>query len=350
MMTNTHPSTKTSTDSLMKNEGSYEISIPFEDNNGDQTNYFNQSQQPFEDHPSTGQQAPCDSYLLISNLRMQLQISLEKNSWLQKRIEDLEEERDFLRCQLERFINFTKSQELNDRQAEPPQASPQKTPSRRPSSPFPTPMTTRSSVSRQQASRKRPSSVQGELVLTLNTEQQSQVFQKLTAEEDYEDVVEEYLEEDGYLEEEEMLSFEEDGKMSKKGRSGGNAIPGTRVKRTRVFRIKRGMERQRVKDPAGVLIRYKKILVTYQKLKSMSKAFQVHGVDRNTVASTTPIAELLLVAPEKVPDVGEFDPSKEKLLDYARRCYKALDEASQAKVQALKKNNLLLPISYRFRN
>ena len=35
-------------DSLMKNEGSYEISIPFEDNNGDQTNYFNQSQQPFE--------------------------------------------------------------------------------------------------------------------------------------------------------------------------------------------------------------------------------------------------------------------------------------------------------------
>lgn len=105
-----------------------------------------------------------------------------------------------------------------------------------------------------------------------------------------------------------------------------------------------------MKDPAGVLIRYKKILVTYQKLKSMAKAFQVHGVDRNTVASTTPIAELLLVAPEKVPDVGEFDSSKEKLLDYARRCYKALDEAAQAKVQALKKNNLLLPISYRFRN
>lgn len=105
-----------------------------------------------------------------------------------------------------------------------------------------------------------------------------------------------------------------------------------------------------VRDPAGVLIRYQKILVTYQKLKSMAKAFQVHGVDRNTVASTTPIAELLLVAPEKVPEVGEFDPSKEKLLDYARRCYKALDEAAQAKVQALKKNNLLLPISYRFRN
>lgn len=105
-----------------------------------------------------------------------------------------------------------------------------------------------------------------------------------------------------------------------------------------------------VKDPAGVLLRYNKILVTYQKLKSMSRAFQVHGVDRNTVASTTPIAEMLLVAPEKMSEVGEFDSSKEKLLDYARRCYKALDEEAHAKVQTLKKNNLLLPISYRFRH
>lgn len=128
----------------MKNEGSYEISIPFEENNGDQTGYFNQTEQPYEgmiclsfvygkhffwscyfvvlytglifaiDHPSAGQPAPCDSYLLISNLRMQLQISLEKNSWLQKRIEDLEEERDFLRCQLDRFISITKSQEFTN--------------------------------------------------------------------------------------------------------------------------------------------------------------------------------------------------------------------------------------------
>lgn len=140
-----------------------------------------------------------------------------------------------------------------------------------------------------------------------------------------------------------------------------------------------------VKDPDGVLFRYKKILATYQRVRSMSRAFQIHGVDRNTMASTSPIAELLLVAPEKVQnetfylifnfffgshlrslliqsivvlglcrlqvaEVGEFEASKEKLLDYARRCYKTMDEQTHAKVQTLKKTHKLLPISYRFRN
>lgn len=192
-----------------------------------------------------------------------------------------------------------------------------------------------------------------------------------------------YLE-DSYLEEEEMMSGEDviTDNMSLRniGAAGRPSGSHPALKRRRVFRIARGRERQRgdygrsqrvnltvkwffsfwmlvplsflvatpVKDAAGVLFRYKKILVTYQRLKNMSKAFQIHGVDRNTVASTTPIAELLLVAPEKVAEVGEFDPSKEKLLDYARRCYIALDPQTLSKVQALKKNNLLLPISYRY--
>lgn len=61
-----------------------------------------------------------------------------------------------------------------------------------------------------------------------------------------------------------------------------------------------------VKDPDGVLFRYKKILTTYQRVRSMSRAFQIHGVDRNTMASTSPIAELLLVAPEKVQTVWQL--------------------------------------------
>ncbi|XP_064359688.1 coiled-coil domain-containing protein 106 isoform X2 [Dromaius novaehollandiae] len=111
----------------------------------------------------------------------------------------------------------------------------------------------------------------------------------------------------------------------------------------------RTRERQRVKDADGVLCRYKKILTTFQKLKSMSRAFEHHRVDRNTVALTTPIAELLLVAPEKLAEVGEFDPAKERLLEYSRRCFLALDDETLRKVQALKKSKLLLPITYRFK-
>ncbi|XP_013923481.1 PREDICTED: coiled-coil domain-containing protein 106-like, partial [Thamnophis sirtalis] len=104
-----------------------------------------------------------------------------------------------------------------------------------------------------------------------------------------------------------------------------------------------------VKDVDGVLCRYKKILCTFQKMQSMSRAFEHHRVDRNTVALTTPIAELLIVAPEKLAEVGEFDPSKERLLEYSRRCFMALDDETLKKVQALKKSKLLLPITYRFK-
>ncbi|XP_051949146.1 coiled-coil domain-containing protein 106-like isoform X1 [Xyrauchen texanus] len=338
-MADAQRNTRSSSVTDLKNEGGYEISIPFENSNPDESGFYNQNDQAFDAESASGQVPPCSPYFLISSLRAQLQISLEKNSWLQKRIEDLEEERDFLRCQLDRFIFTSKSQERNEPQVDSMQKPTNQKPlTRKASTPSPTPMTTRSGqILTRNQKRSRKSSTQDE-----------------DEEEEEEEVIEEeYIEEEGYVEEEQIVTDEDgddsDSKSSRKSRS--SRMNGqTRMKRRRVFRIARGMERQRVKDPAGVLLRYKKILVTYQKLKSMSRAFQVHGVDRNTVASSTPIAELLLVAPEKVAEVGEFDSSKEKLLDYARRCYKALDEAAHAKVQALKKNNLLLPISYRFRH
>ncbi|XP_070996326.1 coiled-coil domain-containing protein 106-like isoform X2 [Oncorhynchus clarkii lewisi] len=260
----------------------YEVSFPFEENQG-RSAYLNQSEQILEE--SASEMPPHYSpFMLITNLRTHLCVSLEKNSWLQKRIEDLEEERNFLRCQLERFVSSMRTPESN-------------------------------------------------------LKQEVRVIEE-----------DKYFEEDGYMEEEEVEEEDDssDEKMSKKKGSRNGGEP--RMKMRRVFRITRGKERQRVKDPDGVLHRYQKILLTYQRLRSMSKAFQVHRVDRNTMASTSPIAELLLVAPEKVAEVGEFESSKEKLLDYARRCYKALDEPMHAKVAAMKKNHLLLPISYRFRN
>ncbi|GAB0202114.1 coiled-coil domain-containing protein 106 [Grus japonensis] len=188
---------------VKKDEEAFEISIPFEEPPHVEPPIFyslSPPQSSFEEPPGA---------------RAQLHLALERNAWLQKRIEDLEEERDFLRCQLDKFIS---------------------------------------------------------------------------------------------------------------GARGGD-----------------------VKDADGVLSRYKKILTTFQKLKSMSRAFEHHRVDRNTVALTTPIAELLLVAPEKLAEVGEFDPSKERLLEYSRRCFLALDPDTLQKVQALKKSKLLLPITYRFK-
>ncbi|XP_006868344.1 PREDICTED: coiled-coil domain-containing protein 106 [Chrysochloris asiatica] len=198
----------------MKDDETLEISIPFDQAPHLDPQIFyslSPSRGNFEESPEAGSPA----LALMNGVKAQLHMALERNSWLQKRIEDLEEERDFLRCQLDKFISSARIDS--------------------------------------------------------------------------------------------------------------------------------------VKDADGVLCRYKKILGTFQKLKSMSRAFEHHRVDRNTVALTTPIAELLIVAPEKLAEVGEFDPSKERLLEYSRRCFLALDEETLKKVQALKKSKLLLPITYRFK-
>ncbi|XP_026203810.1 coiled-coil domain-containing protein 106b [Anabas testudineus] len=314
----------------------YEVSFPLEDSIERPPAYhLNQNQQmmdePVVQEPPPSQYSP---FILVSNLRAHLYVALEKNAWLQKRIEELEEERNFLRCQLDRFIVSMRSPEEWCADAQrgvkvQPVSSP---------SP-PSPMTTRSGMTLKRLQGPAPRTRRSTAI---------PVKQEFHLEED------KYYTEDEYLEEEEEEEEEEDEDSSvekgskKKGRGRANGEP--RMKMRRIFRITHGRERQRVKDPDGVLIRYKKILSTYQRVRSMSRAFQIHGVDRNTMASTSPIAELLLVAPEKVAEVGEFDASKEKLLDYARRCYKTMDDPTHAKVQTMKKTHKLLPISYRFRN
>ncbi|XP_029985568.1 coiled-coil domain-containing protein 106-like isoform X2 [Sphaeramia orbicularis] len=314
----------------------YEVSFPLEENMDPPPSYHLTNGTQMTDDPGLQDpppHAPYSPFILVSNLRAHLYVALEKNVWMQKRIEELEEERNYLRCQLDRFIISMRSptEQVTDWGGDSQRGV--KVQPTVPPNP-PSPMTTRSGMTLKR--------LQGPGLRPRRGTAPIPVKQEFHLEEDKYYTDAEFVEE----EDEEDDSSVETKKKGRGRRNGGEP----RMKMRRIFRISHGRERQRVKDPDGVLIRYKKILSTYQRVRSMSRAFQIHGVDRNTMASTSPIAELLLVAPEKVADVGEFDPSKEKLLDYARRCYKTMDEQTHAKVQSMKKTHKLLPISYRFRN
>ncbi|XP_066127047.1 coiled-coil domain-containing protein 106 [Saccopteryx bilineata] len=270
---------------LKRDDEAFEISLPFEDAPHIHPQLFyslSPSQGNFEEPP----EAASPTVALMNGVRAQLHMALERNSWLQKRIEDLEEERDFLRCQLDKFISSARMDAEDHCRGKP---GPRRT------------------------------------------------------------------EGDGRGGATGEASDPESAASSLSGASEGSSIMERKRQKQkggtgrRRFGKPKTRERQRVKDADGVLCRYKKILGTFQKLKSMSRAFEHHRVDRNTVALTTPIAELLIVAPEKLAEVGEFDPSKERLLEYSRRCFLALDEETLKKVQALKKSKLLLPITYRFK-
>ncbi|KAJ0003665.1 hypothetical protein NQD34_008763 [Periophthalmus magnuspinnatus] len=308
----------------------YEVSFPLDDGvQRPHAYHINHGPRMVDEGVQEPPPSPYSPFILVSNLRAHLYVALEKNAWLQKRIEELEEERNFLRCQLDRFIVSMRAQ---DDWSMDPQRGVKVQPDSSPSPP--SPMTTRSGMTLKRLQggariRHRASAIP--------------VKQEYHLEEEKFYTEDEFVEE---AEEEEEDSSVEKGSKKSRGRESGEP----RMKMRRIFRITHGRERQRVKDPDGVLIRYKKILTTYQRVRSMSRAFQIHGVDRNTMASTSPIAELLLVAPEKVAEVGEFEASKEKLLDYARRCYKTMDEDTHSKVQTMKKTHKLLPISYRFRH
>nr|XP_035952717.1 coiled-coil domain-containing protein 106 isoform X2 [Halichoerus grypus] len=270
---------------VKKDDEAFEISIPFDETPHLDPQIFyslSPSRGNFEEPP----EAASPTVALMNGVRAQLHMALERNSWLQKRIEDLEEERDFLRCQLDKFISSARIDAEDHCRVKPG-----------------------------------PRRVEGDGRGGAGGEASDPESAASS-----------------------ISGASEEGSTMERKRQKQKGGAGRRR-----FGKPKARERQRVKDADGVLCRYKKILGTFQKLKSMSRAFEHHRVDRNTVALTTPIAELLIVAPEKLAEVGEFDPSKERLLEYSRRCFLALDDETLKKVQALKKSKLLLPITYRFK-
>ncbi|KAK2089210.1 hypothetical protein P7K49_035117 [Saguinus oedipus] len=271
--------------SPVKENEAFEISIPFDEAPHLDSQIF-YSLSPSRGNLEGPPEDTSPTRALMNSVRAQLHMALERNSWLQKRIEDLEEERDFLRCQLDKFISSARMDAEDHCRVKPG-----------------------------------PRRIEGDSRGGAGGEASEPESAASS-----------------------LSGASEEGSASEKRRQKQKGGGGRRR-----FGKPKARERQRVKDADGVLCRYKKILGTFQKLKSMSRAFEHHRVDRNTVALTTPIAELLIVAPEKLAEVGEFDPSKERLLEYSRRCFLALDDETLKKVQALKKSKLLLPITYRFK-
>ncbi|KAI4806781.1 hypothetical protein KUCAC02_017580 [Chaenocephalus aceratus] len=114
-------------------------------------------------------------------------------------------------------------------------------------------------------------------------------------------------------------------------------------------RSKRGKDysRKRATGVQYVIHRYKQVLSSFIKKKSMSEAFRHLGIDRNTIANTACIAELHLAGKDMVPLVGVFRQGEETLVSYAQRCTLVIDSDADLsrRIDIMKANGELLPIS-----
>ncbi|XP_048027294.1 coiled-coil domain-containing protein 106-like [Megalobrama amblycephala] len=107
------------------------------------------------------------------------------------------------------------------------------------------------------------------------------------------------------------------------------------------------MARARTTD--DVVHRYHKVMKAYKSQGSMTKAFKMVGVDRNTLALSAPLAEIAIACPKFLKSLPPFNLRKEKLLDYSKRCAESMTPEVSTKIEELKAKGKLLPIKYKYR-
>ncbi|KAI4873405.1 hypothetical protein NFI96_021701 [Prochilodus magdalenae] len=73
------------------------------------------------------------------------------------------------------------------------------------------------------------------------------------------------------------------------------------------------------RTPSEIVCRYKSILKALPKAKTMTRAFQKHTIDRNTVVSTSANAELAFAAPEVYEEALAKRPNRETVLAFAKQ-------------------------------
>ncbi|KAL7844769.1 hypothetical protein SRHO_G00233080 [Serrasalmus rhombeus] len=98
-----------------------------------------------------------------------------------------------------------------------------------------------------------------------------------------------------------------------------------------------------VQTPSEIIRHYKSILKTLPKAKTITRAFQKHAIDRNTVVSTSAIA---IAAPEVYEELLAKKPCGETVLAFANQCKAAIqgDEDVKEKMESMKARGTLLPI------
>lgn len=106
---------------------------------------------------------------------------------------------------------------------------------------------------------------------------------------------------------------------------------------------------KRVLSPEDVVHRYKAVLKVYRRNRSMTNTCEELRVDRNTIAGTAVIADVLIATEGE--DFGEVPLFKEKqtLANYAKLC-KAFVDANKPlleKIEKMRKATELLPIKYK---
>ncbi|KAG9276659.1 coiled-coil domain-containing protein 106-like [Astyanax mexicanus] len=90
-------------------------------------------------------------------------------------------------------------------------------------------------------------------------------------------------------------------------------------------------ESTRLQTPSEIVCRYRSILKTLPKTKTMTKAFQKHGIDRNTVVCTSALGELAIAAPEVYEETLAKRSTGETVLAFAKRCEAAIQKDEELK-------------------
>ncbi|KAL7850268.1 hypothetical protein SRHO_G00196170 [Serrasalmus rhombeus] len=93
----------------------------------------------------------------------------------------------------------------------------------------------------------------------------------------------------------------------------------------------------------------KSILKTLPKARTITRAFQKHATDRNTVVSTSVIGKLTIAAPEAYEEVLAKKPCGETVLAFAKWSEAAIqgDEDVKEEIESMKSGGTLLPIRRR---